>query len=219
MLKASSNAFKTDGTSCNVGNVMAAKPSIRLLPFGAASNSGDAVKSALFGGWGEEAGAASGGGDSRPRSAASTSGAGGTPPLSARSSGGRGGREGGAGPGSARSGLGDPGDPLGNSGVYASGAQLRAGAAAVLGGGASALAGLRADPIPHARDPGAVLDHVHVVDHVVPHVALGFDPHGAGLAALGGRGGSSSASGNPLEATPILAAAPPPRWRGPAAGG
>jgi hypothetical protein len=33
-MKASSNAFKTDGTSCNVGNTLAARPSVRLLPFG-----------------------------------------------------------------------------------------------------------------------------------------------------------------------------------------
>ena len=51
-MNASSNGINTDGSSCNVGNALSGRPSIRLLPFGVASNSGDAVKNALFGGWG-----------------------------------------------------------------------------------------------------------------------------------------------------------------------
>jgi hypothetical protein len=188
-MKASSNAFKTDGTSCNVGNAMGAKPSIRLLPFGAASNSGDAVKNTLFGGWGEESPADPRPPSSRPRSAASTASAApsGPPPQASARGTGRGAPEAATAP------LGSPRDPLGNSGVWASGAQLRAGATGdgglALG---STLVGLRSDPLPHAHDPG-VLD-APLVDHVAPHIALGFEP-------AGGRG---------LEMTPILLPAPAP---------
>jgi hypothetical protein len=51
-MKSSSNGINSDGSSCNVGNALSTRPSIRLLPFGVASNSGDAVKNALFSGWG-----------------------------------------------------------------------------------------------------------------------------------------------------------------------